>query len=104
MEHLTQGGRESKETISLPPGCSGVCEKCGGVNDASENNFQCPPCFLSWFGKPSGAPAVIQTEYVGRGKVKTTVNHLKDIKSRKMADDGRGVVREKPRRTYLIGG
>lgn len=101
MDHPTQGGLEPQ---ALPPGCSGVCEKCSGPNDGAENMYQCSPCFQSWFGVPFAAPTVISTVYVGHGAKKATVNHIKDIKSRRLAEDGRTCIREKPQRIYFTGG
>lgn len=104
MENQAPGEQIVGDSPTLPPGFSGVCDSCGGPNDKSENLYQCAPCFNAWFGKPAHTPTMISTVYVGRGMVKATVGHIKDIKSRRVAEDGRGTVREKPKRIYLTGG
>lgn len=100
---MDNGGVGSTEVSSRSPYCSGICDWCSGPNDGSKNWYLCPGCYDQWQGSATVAPVFHQK--VSLKGVQATAGHIKDIKARKIAEDGRSVIREKgnnPR--YFFGG
>ena len=96
-------GRVDQQKGSLSPYCSGICDTCSAPNDGSKNMYLCPACYDEWQSKVPSVPAFIQKVTL-RGGLQPTVGHIKDIKSRKLAEDGRSVERDKGKNPIYIHG
>lgn len=97
-------GGVSGETRLRSPFCSGVCDWCSGPNDGAKNYYLCAGCYVKWQGESGAAPAFHQSVQLTK-EVKATTGHIKDIKSRKLAEDGRSVERNSGRNPiYSFGG
>lgn len=101
---MDNGGAGTEETPTRSPYCSGVCDWCSGPNDGSQNYHLCPTCYDKWQGESRIAP-VFHKKVTLSKVVQATTGHIKDIKSRKLAEDGRSVVRDRGTNpTYIFGG
>ncbi len=100
---MDKGGAVHDEAPTRSPYCSGVCEKCLDVNNGSKNWYLCPDCYDEWQSEVKAIPFFIQKTSL-KGGLQPTVGHIKDIKSRKLAEDGRHVVRDSGKNPIYFGG
>lgn len=101
---MNTGGAVRDEAGTRSPYCSGVCDTCSGPNDGSKNWYLCAGCYDRWQESVKPVPAFIQKTTL-RGGLQPTVGHIKDIKSRRLAEDGHSVVRDSGKNpVYSFGG
>lgn len=100
---MTNAGSVDGEIPTRSPFCSGICDWCRGPNDGQMNWYLCPACYETWQGQSNKAPVFHQK--VSLRNVQATTGHIKDIKSRRLEEDGRSVRRDKGTNPiYIYGG
>lgn len=78
-----------------------VCIQCEKEHEGNKNYYLCDSCYDQWQNEPIEAPSM--KAMIHFPSCKASPGHIKDIKSRRMAEDGRHVEREKPKRSYSFG-
>jgi hypothetical protein len=80
------------------------CSGCGTLYGECDLDFvgRCLVCFRRYIENPTGVklPATIAKVQLTQ-TVAASHAHIKDIKSRKLAEDGKSVVREQAARSYF---
>lgn len=99
---MDNGGVVRDEATTRSPYCSGICDQCSGPNDGSKNWYLCPGCYDQWQMQEKIVPVFHQKVGLKNG-VQATTGHIKDIKSRTLAEDGHSVVRESGKNPIYFG-
>jgi hypothetical protein len=87
--------------VTPPPATLVPCFMC---NKEAQVDWlgRCEPCFRAYLDNPVGisAPTVISKVQL-TPTISATPAHINDIKSRRLAEDGKSTVREKGSRIYF---
>ena len=96
---MASGGDAAKGSLSPLLPCSG----CGVIYGKCDLDFldRCETCFRAYVERPTGTGLPAPVVKVRLKTKQASQAHIKDIRSRKLAEDGKSVIREKAPRSYF---